>query len=108
VAFYVDFSILGRHLLPPFATGNMNIQEYEAYSEAMDEIKRLKAQHEEMLLKHAREQGVALSTLEEALKEIQRQKQLLTRAADALTLLNKPANSPAISGLIIELRKAAQ
>jgi hypothetical protein len=44
----------------------------------------------------------------EAMDEIKRLKALLTRAADALALLNRPANSPAISGLIVELRKAVR
>jgi hypothetical protein len=39
--------------------------------------------------------------------ELSAAKALCARAADALALLNRPANSPAISGLIVELRKAA-
>jgi len=89
----------------------MNIQD-EAYSEAMDEIKRLKAQHKEMLLKHAREQGVALSALETALKKIELVNALLTRAADALEnclpALNAGVLKITSEALITELRKAAQ
>jgi protein subunit release factor A len=101
------------------------------------EIERWKVQHEEMLLKHAREQHTALSTLDEAMKEIERLKDkirgleklnqmtdeevvmelkaeierlkaLLARAADALD--NPRAGSEAMDDdfdLIIELRKAA-
>jgi hypothetical protein len=66
----------------------------------MDEIKRLKAQHEEMLLKHAREQGVALSALETALKEIERLKAILRRAANAL--------DNGDLAILDEMRKAAE
>jgi hypothetical protein len=38
------------------------------------EIERLRGQHEEILLKHAKEQSIALSTVETALKEIERLK----------------------------------
>jgi hypothetical protein len=84
----------------------------DEFAEAMElrsAIERLKAQHEEMLLKHAREQGVALSTLEAALKEIERLKGLLTRAADALGpyALGFPDGND-IRALIAELRKAAE
>jgi hypothetical protein len=71
------------------------------------EIERWKVQHEEMLLKHAREQHIALSTLDGALKEIERLKALLTRAADALEgwIGDLPASH---KHLIQALRKAAQ
>jgi ABC-type proline/glycine betaine transport system ATPase subunit len=106
----------------------MSIQD-EAYSEAMDEIERWKVQHEEMLLKHAREQHIALSTLDEAMKEIERLKvllkdrmyeleeinelkALLTRAADALEEEFGPGNTDLMAkdpwALIAELRKAAR
>jgi hypothetical protein len=79
----------------------------EAYSEALAEIERLKVQHEEMLLKHAREQNIALSTLETALKQIERHKALLTRAADALEWPGQLLQSD-FRKLIDELRKAAE
>jgi len=41
------------------------------------EIRQLKAEHEEILLKHAREQNVVLSCLEAATKELERLKGLL-------------------------------
>ena len=73
----------------------------EACTEAIAEISRLRARIENMM----KNQAEGLRIREEQIAGL---KALLTRAADALTLLNKPANSPAISGLIIELRKAAQ
>jgi len=45
--------------------------------EALAEIKRLQIQHEEMLLKHARDQAIMLNALESALEEIQVAKKLL-------------------------------
>ena len=59
---------------PVCGDGGMSDIQDEAYSEACEEIERLKAQHEEMLLKHAREQNIGLVTLEAALKEIERLK----------------------------------
>jgi hypothetical protein len=41
------------------------------------ELERLKAEHEEILLKHAREQNVVLRCLEAATKELERLKGLL-------------------------------
>jgi hypothetical protein len=54
----------------------------EAYSEAIAEIARLKDQHEAMLLKHAKEQNISLSTLETALKQIQEQKEVIESLSD--------------------------
>jgi hypothetical protein len=72
------------------------------------EIERLKAQHEEMLIKHAKEQHVALSSLDVALNQIKEQKEILTRAADALEGLNKIGGVKWHPSLIAELRKAAE
>jgi hypothetical protein len=67
------------------------------------EVERLKAQHEEMLIKHAREQHVALSSLDVALNQIKEQKEILTRAADALEcFIDYPLP------FVAELRKAAE
>jgi hypothetical protein len=77
------------------------------------EIERLKAQHEEMLIKHAKEQHVALSSLDVALNQIKEQKEILTRAADALEK-RMPIARVGVEGidddfdLIAELRKAAE
>jgi hypothetical protein len=78
------------------------------------ENERLKAQHEETLIKHAKEQHVALSSLDVALNQIKEQKEILTRAADALEEEFGPSNDPAygvkgpVHELIAELRKAAE
>jgi hypothetical protein len=67
------------------------------------EVERLKAQHEEMLIKHAREQHVALSSLDVALNQIKEQKEILKRAADALEcFIDYPLP------FVEELRKAAE
>jgi hypothetical protein len=78
------------------------------------EIARLKTQHEEILLKHAKEQSIALSTLLTALKEIERLRALVGRAADALEEEFGSPSDPAygikgpVHELIAELRKAAE
>jgi hypothetical protein len=46
------------------------------------EISRLKVQHEAMLLKHAREQTVALQTLDGALNQIQEQNEIIESLSD--------------------------
>jgi hypothetical protein len=86
--------------------------------ELKDEIKRLKELVESWKGGHsiaALDRDLAKDRVKHLEEALQRQdnviinlQSLLTRASDALTLLNRPANSPAISGLIVELRKAAE
>jgi hypothetical protein len=71
---------------PESASTRISIDDVTQYVIAKEaEIERWKAQHEEFLLKHAREQSAAFELLDKALKEIER--------------LNK---------VIAELRKAAE
>jgi oligoendopeptidase F len=66
-------------MIQPFDNRDWDIQQL-ARKDA--EIGRLKAQHEDMLLKHAKEQGTALSSLETALEQIQAQKELIESLSD--------------------------
>jgi DNA-binding transcriptional MerR regulator len=83
---------------------------FKAFDDKDAEIGRLKAQHEDMLLKHAKEQGVALSSLETALEQIQAQKEVIeslsdhSAAAERMALLKaQAAQIDALKNEILEL-----
>jgi archaellum component FlaC len=80
------------------------------WDDIQDRLKEKDAEIEQLrgVVEDLSDHGVAAERMERLKaqgKEIERLKALLTRAADALRLLNRPANSPAISGLIVELRR---